>query len=98
MARIYRHKQTKPCFIYRLLTTGTLEEVILQRQIQKSNLDTISSKSQNNFKRFTDEEIKDCFTLKENCVCDTKSKLGSKWRDYGKSSFTCFEILVLLIS
>lgn len=84
MARIYRHKQTKPCFIYRLLTTGTVEEVILQRQIQKTNLDTISSKQQGSYSSFTDEEIRDCFTLKEDCICDTKKKLGSKWEDYSK--------------
>ena len=84
MARIYRHQQTKPCFIYRLLTTGTVEEVILQRQFQKNNLDTISSRQQGNFTSFTDEEIRDCFTLKEDIICDTKKKLGSKWEEYSK--------------
>lgn len=34
MARVYRQGQTKPNFIYRLFTTGTVEEVIYQRQIQ----------------------------------------------------------------
>lgn len=28
MARIWRDGQTKPCFVYRLLTTGTLEEKV----------------------------------------------------------------------
>ena len=26
MARVYREGQTKPCFIYRLFTSGTVEE------------------------------------------------------------------------
>ena len=26
MARIWRDGQTKPCFVYRMLTTGTMEE------------------------------------------------------------------------
>jgi hypothetical protein len=90
MARIYRHQQTKPCFIYRLLTTGTVEEVILQRQFQKNNLDTISSRQQGNFNSFTDEEIRDCFTLKEDIICDTKKKLGSKWEEYSKFNLLLF--------
>ena len=60
MARIYRQGQTKQCHIYRLLTTGTVEEVIYQRQTQKNNLDTIGSeKHRGNSNRFTDEELKD---------------------------------------
>lgn len=83
MARIYRHGQTKQCHIYRLFTTGTVEEVIFQRQTQKSNLD----KSRQSTNRFTDEELKDCFTLKENCNCDTQMKVGEKWPGYaGKNS------------
>jgi len=84
MARIYRQGQKKECFIYRLLTSGTIEEVIFQRQTQKTNLDTMGSKNvaRNQSNRFTDEELKDCFTLKENCKCDTKNKIGSKWDEY----------------
>ena len=33
---------------------------------------------------FTKEELRDCFTLKRGCDCDTKNKLGKKWDDYGK--------------
>lgn len=35
MSRIYREKQSKHCFVYRLLTTGSIEEVIFQRQMYK---------------------------------------------------------------
>ncbi|KIZ01995.1 DNA repair and recombination protein RAD54B [Monoraphidium neglectum] len=38
MARIWRDGQRLPCFVYRLLTTGTIEEKIYQRQIMKSDL------------------------------------------------------------
>jgi DNA repair and recombination RAD54-like protein len=31
---------------------------------------------------FTPEELRDCFTLKQGCKCDTKNKLGKKWSDY----------------
>ncbi len=33
---------------------------------------------------FSKEELRDCFTLKKGCDCDTKNKLGKKWTDYGK--------------
>jgi DNA repair and recombination protein RAD54B len=35
MARVWRDGQTKPCAIYRLLTTGALDEKIYQRQLMK---------------------------------------------------------------
>jgi DNA repair and recombination RAD54-like protein len=38
MARIYRQGQTKPCHIYRMFLSGTVEEVVHQRQISKTNI------------------------------------------------------------
>lgn len=38
MARIWRDKQKKPCVMYRLLTTGTVEEKIYQRQRAKGEI------------------------------------------------------------
>ena len=38
MARVWRDGQKKPCFIYRLLATGTIEEKIFQRQAHKKAL------------------------------------------------------------
>jgi hypothetical protein len=88
MGRVYRTGQTKPCFIYRLFTSGTLEEVIYQRQRQKSALSELTvdgdgrqcSKS-SSLTKFSKEELKDCFTLKD-CACDTKLKLGKRWPEY----------------
>ena len=87
MARVYRQGQTKPCFIYRMFLTGTVEEVIYQRQLQKGNLaklanDGGSKKKGNSSASFSKEELRDCFTLKRDCKCDTKRKLGKKWSDY----------------
>lgn len=38
MARIHRDGQKKPVFIYRLLTSGTIDEKIFQRAITKMGL------------------------------------------------------------
>jgi SNF2 family DNA or RNA helicase len=89
MARIYRPGQTKPCIIYRFFTSGTVEEVIYQRQMQKGNLVTLtvdSAQPTSTGKKsgFTKEELRDCFTLKEGIDCDTKLKLGNLWPAYGE--------------
>lgn len=36
MSRIHRDGQTKPCFIYRIFTTGCIDEKIFQRQLVKT--------------------------------------------------------------
>lgn len=84
MGRVYRQGQTKPCTIYRLFSTGTLEEVIYQRQIQKGGLSSLTVDAGGTVydAKFSKEEIKDCFTLKENCQCDTKLKVGKRWSNY----------------
>lgn len=84
MARIFREGQTKPCFIYRMFTAGTVEEVIYQRQLQKGNLAELANDGGSNINSasFSKEELRDCFTLKRECKCDTKRKLGKKWCDY----------------
>lgn len=81
MARIYRHGQQKPCTIYRLFTSGTVEEVICQRQIQKGNLASRAVDSKRGSLEFSKEDLQDCFTLKM-CDCDTKRKLGKSWPSY----------------
>ena len=64
--------------------------VIYQRQAQKSNLALAISKSKSKRSskdasaRFTDDELRDCFTLKH-CACDTKNKIGTNWGKYGMS-------------
>jgi len=83
MARVYRQGQEKPCIIYRLFTSGSVEEVICQRQIQKENLAsrTVDSNKGSGLRGFSKEELKDCFTLKH-VACDTKTKMGNSWPSY----------------
>lgn len=72
MARVWRDGQKKPCFIYRLLTTGTIEEKIFQRQTHKKALsNTIVDNDENSERHFTKDDLRDLFSLDENCVSDT---------------------------
>ncbi|KAF8371752.1 hypothetical protein PRIPAC_78181 [Pristionchus pacificus] len=70
MARIWRDGQPRACHIYRLVTTGTIDEKILQRQIKKTGLAAIvnvveSLNGQTDTLSFRDEDLKDIFTFKE---------------------------------
>ncbi|XP_031619056.1 DNA repair and recombination protein RAD54-like [Contarinia nasturtii] len=72
MARVWRDGQTKPCFIYRFLATGTIEEKIFQRQAHKKALsNTIVDNEENGERHFTKDDLRDLFSLDENCVSDT---------------------------
>ena len=57
MARVWRDGQRRPCHVYRLVTTGTIEEKILQRQVTKRGLDS----QQVVPSHFSSDELKDLF-------------------------------------
>ncbi|KAL6950121.1 hypothetical protein ACO0QE_000796 [Hanseniaspora vineae] len=81
MGRVHRDGQKKPCYIYRLVTAGFIDEKILQRQLMKINLSkqilkdsaegaTGDGKSNNNHSNiFEQADLKDLFTIRT----DTKS-------------------------
>lgn len=76
MSRIYRDGQTKPVFIYRLFTTGSLDEKILQRQLMKNNLsDKFLNDSKVNSNIFDMEDLKDLFTVNDITNCNTHDLL-----------------------
>jgi len=92
MARTHREGQKKTCYIYRFFTSGTLEEVILQRQLLKGNLsknlvDDADNKNKRVGAGFSRDELKDCFTLKLSTACDTNDKLDGSWGDGGKGGW-----------
>ena len=61
-ARIWRDGQRRNVHVYSLITTGTIEEKIFQRQIMKKSLAGVVGDS-NKSTRFTTEELKDLFSL-----------------------------------
>lgn len=78
MARIWRDGQKHVVYIYRLLTTGTIEEKVYQRQISKQGLsgavmDVIGSKADVNFSQ---EDLKDLFSINLTTDCDTHDLLN----------------------
>jgi DNA repair and recombination protein RAD54 and RAD54-like protein len=102
MGRIYRQGQAKECTIYRLFTSGTVDEVILQRQLLKQGLSKLTvDSSDGNDAKFSKEELAECFDLKEKSTCDTKVKLGTKWPTYDPtnlSSLGCNDIPLLQVA
>lgn len=59
MARVWRDGQRKTVYIYRLLTTGTIEEKIYQRQISKQALSGAIVDAKNYSKvQFSREDLK----------------------------------------
>ncbi|XP_014244880.1 DNA repair and recombination protein RAD54B-like [Cimex lectularius] len=78
MARIWRDGQKKTVHIYRLLTSGTLEEKIFQRQLTKAGLSeaVVDSTSNSASIKLSKEEIKDLFTFTGKDKCLTHSMLN----------------------
>lgn len=91
MARIHRDGQKKPCYIYRLLLSGTMDEKIYQRQISKLGLSDslMNAEKKTTSDTFSQEELRDIFTLHldSTCIshrqllCDCDGKGGSATLD-----------------
>lgn len=77
MARIWRDGQRKKVHIYRLLTTGTIEEKIYQRQMAKQGLSVaVDEKSKGTGRsEFSAEELRDLFNLRTGTCSDTHDLL-----------------------
>lgn len=86
MARIWRDGQKKACVVYRLLTTGTIDEKIFQRQLQKGEFtDLVNRRSSASAQQFTREELSQIFTLLDT-ECETADIMHAAgtqtdWRD-----------------
>ena len=78
MARIHRDGQKKPCFIYRFLMGGGIDEKIWQRQITKLGLASNIIDQKGGGNSFTREELRDLFRLDEGLSCQTHDLLGCK--------------------
>ncbi|XP_061423542.1 LOW QUALITY PROTEIN: DNA repair and recombination protein RAD54-like [Lethenteron reissneri] len=75
MARVWRDGQRKSCYIYRLVSTGTIEEKILQRQTHKKALSSCVVDEERDVERhFSLVELRELFLLNESTSSDTHDK------------------------
>ncbi|TEB37551.1 hypothetical protein FA13DRAFT_1726666 [Coprinellus micaceus] len=79
MARCHRDGQKRSVFIYRLITAGTIDEKIFQRQVTKLGLSSAvlgsesgSSKSDS----FSQKDLRDIFRIDINTGCNTHDLIG----------------------
>ncbi|KAK9367698.1 SNF2 family N-terminal domain-containing protein [Lipomyces kononenkoae] len=77
MARIHRDGQKRPVYIYRLLTTGCIDEKIFQRQLTKKGLadNLMDGKADSSENSFTMSELRDIFAIYEDTPCHTHDLL-----------------------
>ncbi|PSC67575.1 hypothetical protein C2E20_8771 [Micractinium conductrix] len=84
MGRVWREGQKKDVFIYRLLTTGSIEEKIFQRQLAKEGLSRVVVDDNADEQRtFSKDELKALFRVDPAVQCDThtciKCSCGGVW-------------------
>ncbi|KAK8316453.1 hypothetical protein V6Z12_A13G044100 [Gossypium hirsutum] len=80
-ARVWRDGQKKRVYIYRFLSTGTIEEKVYQRQMSKEGLQKViqqeqvdSVKGQGNV--FSTEDLRDLFTFYDNVRSEIHGKMN----------------------
>lgn len=80
MARIHRDGQLKACFIYRLLTTGTIDEKIFQRQLSKAGLseNVLLGFAGVSKAEFSLDTLRDLFTFSSPAKCNTLDETTQK--------------------
>lgn len=83
MSRIHRDGQSKHCYIYRLVTTGCIDEKILQRQLMKHSLsqkfldDSGIANGHADDDLFTREDLRDLFTISRKTLSNTHDLICS---------------------
>lgn len=79
LARVWRDGQKKTCFVYRLISTGTIEEKILQRQSMKLSLSSCVVDEKEDVERiFSGDNLKQLFQFNTKVECDTHNTFNCK--------------------
>jgi len=76
MSRIHRDGQKKPCYIYRMVTQGAIEEKIFQRQVSKTGLADSIVDCKAAVSGFSAEELRDLFSFDPSDRSQTHKLLG----------------------
>ena len=70
--RVWRDGQKKRVFVYRFLSTGTIEEKVYQRQLSKEGLqNVVNNDAKGGSALMSSEELRDLFTLRGCTLSDT---------------------------
>ena len=79
LARVWRDGQTKDCFVYRFIATGSIEEKIFQRQSHKQSLSTCVVDAGEDVERhFSLDSLRDLFKFEAATSSDTHAKFKCK--------------------
>ena len=79
LARVWRDGQKKDCFVYRFMTTGTIEEKIFQRQSHKQSLSSCVVDSAEDVERhFSLDSLRELFMYRDNTTSDTHDTFKCK--------------------
>ncbi|GAV66346.1 SNF2_N domain-containing protein/Helicase_C domain-containing protein [Cephalotus follicularis] len=80
-ARVWRDGQKKRVYIYRFLSTGTIEEKVYQRQMSKEGLQKVIQQDQTDSimaqgNNLSTEDLRDLFTFHENARSEIHEKMN----------------------
>ncbi|PSR77558.1 hypothetical protein PHLCEN_2v7748 [Hermanssonia centrifuga] len=79
LARVWRDGQKKECFVYRFITTGTIEEKIFQRQANKQALSSaVVDEKEDAERHFSLDALRKLFLFNENTLCETHETFKCK--------------------
>ncbi|CDR47340.1 CYFA0S31e00562g1_1 [Cyberlindnera fabianii] len=79
LARVWRDGQKKDCFIYRFITTGSIEEKIFQRQSMKLSLSSCVVDEKEDVERlFSTDNLRQLFEFNKTTICDTHETFHCK--------------------
>ncbi|ETO16802.1 DNA repair and recombination protein RAD54, partial [Reticulomyxa filosa] len=97
MARVWRSGQLKPTFIYRLLSTASIEEKMFQRQIFKADMaEKLIAAEGGDITAFVVKELKAIFTYNEKTSCDTIDQIRKSGEKEGLSDWVRHPVFTLI--
>jgi DNA repair and recombination RAD54-like protein len=72
LARVWRDGQKKECFVYRFISTGTIEEKIFQRQASKQALSSaVVDEKEDTERHFSIDALRQLFLFREDTLSET---------------------------
>ncbi|KAJ7063395.1 DNA repair protein, SNF2 family [Mycena amicta] len=85
LARVWRDGQKKECFVYRFISTGTIEEKIFQRQASKQALSSaIIDEKEDTERHFSVDALRKLFLFNEDTISETHHTFKCKRCKDGK--------------